>query len=66
MAKLTALLDQTPVATLVHLVVTIVLGVDLLINGGLSDDALTYAAITEGGNGALSIGRGLSKKPPRA
>lgn len=52
-------LTDFPVTTLVHVIVVIVLGIDLLINGRLSDDALLYMGAAEGGNGLLGIGRGL-------
>lgn len=52
-------LETFPVATAVHLIVTIVGGVDLVVDGHLSADFPTYAAIVEGGNGLVAIGRGL-------
>jgi hypothetical protein len=51
------LLERLPIATIVHLLVAIVLGLDLIIHGNLSDDALSYAAIVEGGNGLVGLGR---------
>lgn len=50
-------MEKLPVATLVHLVVSIILGLFLLIHGGLSTDALTFAGIVEGGNGLVGLGR---------
>lgn len=55
-------IDALPVATLVHLIVTVVLGIDLLLDSKLSDDALTYGAFVMGGNGLVAIGRGLKKR----
>lgn len=62
MNKLTAVLDHLPVATLVHLLVAVVGAVDLLIDGHLSTDFLTYMAIIEGGNGLVALGRGQAAK----
>lgn len=64
MKALTDLLDTLPVATLVHLIVTVVLGVDLLVDGQLSSDAALYLGLVEGGNGLLAVGRGISKRGP--
>lgn len=66
MTTIERLLDRLPVATLVHLIVTVVLSIDLLKDGTLSADAQAYAVIVEGGNGLVAIGRGLAKKPRRA
>ena len=60
--QLTAAIERLPVATIVHLIVTVVLGVDLLIDGHLSSDATLYAAIVEGGNAGVAIGRGLVRR----
>lgn len=54
-------LEHFPVATAVHLIVAVVLSIDLLLDGALSKDALTYAGIVEGGNGLVAIGRGLKR-----
>lgn len=51
-------LEHFPVATFVHVIVTIVLGVVLVLEGELTKDAIQYAALVEGGNGLLAIGRG--------
>lgn len=58
-------LERLPVATLVHLIVAVLLGIDLIVHGALSADALTYAAIVEGGNAGVAVGRGLHKRPGR-
>jgi hypothetical protein len=55
-------LEGFPVATFIHVLVAVVLGVDLLLDSELSKDAIQYAAIVEGGNGLLAIGRGQKKK----
>lgn len=55
-------LEKFPVATVVHLIVTVVLSIDLLIDGSLSPDAVAYAGIVEGGNGLVAIGRGLTSR----
>lgn len=52
-------LERFPVATLIHVIIAVVLSIDLLVDGNLSKDALTYAGILEGGNGLVAIGRGL-------
>lgn len=57
MSQIEAALERLPVATLVHLLVSVILGLDLLIHGNLSQDALTYAGIVEGGNVGVGLGR---------
>jgi hypothetical protein len=43
-------IERIPVATITHVFVAVILGVDLIVQGSLSSDALTYAGIVEGGN----------------
>jgi hypothetical protein len=43
-------IERIPVATITHVFVALILGVDLIVQGSLSSDALTYAGIVEGGN----------------
>lgn len=49
----------TPISTVIVLIVAIVGGVDLIVNGHLSDDFAQYMAIVGGSSGLLAIGRGL-------
>lgn len=51
-------IERIPVATITHVLVALVLGVDLIVQGGLSSDALTYAGIVEGGNVGVGASRG--------
>lgn len=62
MKALSNTLTDFPVATLLHLIVAVVLGADLLIHGSLSGDAMSYGAVVLGSNGLLSIGRGIRKQ----
>lgn len=62
MKSLQKFLDHFPVATAVHLIVTVVGGIDLVVDGNLSPDFLVYAGIVEGGNGLVAVGRGLIKR----
>lgn len=48
-----------PVSTIVHILVVIVGGVLLIVDGQLPQDFPIYLAAVEGGNGLLALGRGL-------
>jgi hypothetical protein len=50
-------LERVPVATITHVFVAVILGVDLIVQGSLSSDALTYAGIVEGGNVGVGAAR---------
>ena len=56
--RTTTKLELLPVATIVHLIVTVVLSIDLLLDGQLSKDAVQYAAIVEGGTGRRAASHG--------
>lgn len=51
-----------PITTIIHLIVVIVGGVLLVVNGNLSQDYLTWTVAVEGGNGLVSVGRGLDSR----
>jgi hypothetical protein len=53
-------LTTAPVSTIIVILLAIVGGVDLLLDGNLSHDFTTYAAIIGGSNGLLAIGRGIA------
>lgn len=50
---------SNPINTIILIIVTIVGGVALIINGELPTDFITYAGVVLGGNGLVAIGRGI-------
>lgn len=52
-------LNRFPVATALLVLVALVGGVDLVLDGDLSDDFALYSGIVLGGNAGVAIGRGL-------
>lgn len=51
-----------PVTTIIHLIVVIVGAVLLIVNGNLSQDYLIWSSAVEGGNGLVTIGRGIDAR----
>lgn len=58
-------LDKLPVATLLIVVVAVVGGIDLILDGDLSEDFESYGRSVAIGAGLLGIGRGLNAGTPR-
>jgi hypothetical protein len=50
---------SVPISTVIIIIVAIVGGVDLIVNGNLSPDFTNYIGIVAGSSGLLAIGRGL-------
>lgn len=58
----TGTLGGIPVATIIIIILAIVGGIDLLIDGGLSPDFDVYAGVIGGSTGLLAIGRGIDSR----
>jgi hypothetical protein len=58
-------IERIPLTSIIHLIATCVLGADLVTDGRLSDDALTYFAIVTGGNGLVGLARAHATRKPQ-
>lgn len=65
MKSITESIERIPLTSIIHLTASLVLGADLLLDGKLSDDALTYFGIVTGGNGLIGLARAHATRKPQ-